>query len=184
MNALTLLKQDHQNVEALFERFEKAAPHDTDELRRVAELVIEHLSVHAVVEEQVLYPAIRSKAADEEATVLEALEEHHAVKVLLNELDKLPASHERFSAKLQVVVEQVRHHVEEEENELFPKVREAFTVQELEDMGEAMQQLKQTAPTRPHPFQPDTPPFNILIGLPVAVIDRLLTTGKRVLTRR
>ena len=184
MNALTLLKQDHQNVEALFQRFEHAAPDDARELRSVAEKIIEHLSVHAAVEEQALYPAIRAKAPDEEDAVLEALEEHHAVKLLLNELEKTAPTAERFTAKLRVLVEQVRHHVEEEENELFPKVRDTFTVQELEELGTTMQQLKQTAPTRPHPFQPDTPPLNILIGLPVAVLDRVLTTGKRMLTRR
>ena len=184
MNALTLLKQDHQNVAALFERFEKAAPDDAEELRAVADKIVEHLSMHAAIEEQVFYPAVRAKAAEEEPTVLEALEEHHAVKLLLREIEKLPPTDERFTAKLRVLVEQVRHHVEEEENELFPKAREAFTVQELEDVGTTMQQMKQTAPTRPHPFQPDTPPLNILIGLPVAVIDRVLTTGKRLLTRR
>lgn len=184
MNALTLLKQDHQNVEALFQRFERAAPDDTAELRSVAEKIVEHLSVHAAVEEQVFYPAIRAKVPDEEATVLEALEEHHAVKLLLHEIEKTPPTAERFTAKLRVLTEQVRHHVKEEENELFPKVRVHFTVQELDDIGDTMQQMKPTAPTRPHPFQPDTPPLNILVGLPVAVLDRVLTTGKRLLTRR
>lgn len=188
MNALTLLKQDHQNVETLFERFEKAAPDDTTELGNVVEKVVEQLSVHAAVEEQVFYPAIRAKAAEEEATVLGALEEHHAVKLLLNELEKTAPTHERFAAKMRVLVEQVRHHVGEEENELFPKVRSAFTVQELDELGETMAQVKVTAPTRPHPFQPDTPPANILLGLPVAVLDRVLTTGRqamgRVLNRR
>ncbi|HEX2038249.1 MAG TPA: hemerythrin domain-containing protein [Acidimicrobiales bacterium] len=184
MNALTLLKQDHQNVEALFQRFEKAAPDDADELRSVADKAIEHLSVHASIEEQLLYPALRAKAADHEAAVLEALEEHHAVKMLLNELEKLAPGDERFAAKLQVIAEQVRHHVQEEEDELFATAREAFTVQELEELGRSMQQMKQTAPTRPHPFVPDTPPFNILIGVPMAILDRVVTTGRRVLTRR
>ncbi len=184
MNALTLLKQDHQNVEALFQRFERAASDDAEELRGVAEKIVEHLSVHAAVEEQVFYPAIRAKVPDEEDAVLEALEEHHAAKLLLNEIEKTPPAAERFTAKLQVLTEQVRHHVQEEENELFPKVRMHFTVQELEDLGDTMQRMKPTAPTRPHPFQPDTPPLNILIGLPIAVLDRVLTTGKRLLVRR
>lgn len=184
MNALTLLKQDHQNVEALFQRFEKAGADDAAELRSVADKVIEHLSVHASIEEQLLYPAIREKAPDHEAGVLEALEEHHAVKTLLNELEKMAPTDDRFVAKFQVIVEQVRHHVEEEETELFATVREAFTVQELEELGRSMQQMKQAAPTRPHPFLPDTPPFNILLGIPIAVLDRVITTGKRVLTRR
>lgn len=188
MNALTLLKQDHANVEALFERFEKAGADAHREKAQIAEKVIEHLSIHAVIEEQVLYPALREKLPEDEFTILEALEEHHAAKMMLNELEKTPAGHERFDAKFTVLMENVRHHVEEEEGELFDKARTAFTVQELEELGEALQQAKETAPTRPHPFAPDTPPGNILIGLPVAILDRVITTGKRavttVLTRR
>lgn len=184
MNALTLLKQDHQNVEALFERFEKSGVDDHDERRRIVDKVIEHLSVHATVEEQAFYPAIREKLPDAEATVLEALEEHHGAKLFLTELEKTPAAGERFAAKTTVLMEQVRHHVQEEENDLFPRVRDAFTVQELEELGERMEQLKQTAPTRPHPFQPDVPPLNLILGLPVAILDRVVTTGKRVLLGR
>jgi len=188
MNALTLLKQDHSNVEALFERFEKAGADDLEEKARVAELVIEHLATHAVIEEQVLYPALRDRLPEDEFTVLEALEEHHAAKMMLSELKKTPAGHERFDAKFTVLMENVRHHVKEEEDDLFPKARDAFSVQELEDMGDALAQAKEAAPTRPHPFAPDTPPLNIIIGLPVAILDRVLTTGKRavtsVLTRR
>jgi hemerythrin superfamily protein len=180
MNALTLLKQDHQNVDALFERFEKAGPNANAEKRRIADKVIEHLSTHAAVEEQAFYPAVRAKLQSEEDTVLEALEEHHAAKLLLWELEKTPPQAERFDAKFTVLMETVRHHVKEEEDELFPKVREAFTVQELEDMGKAMAKAKDSAPTRPHPFQPDTPPANVLLALPVAVLDRLVTTGKQV----
>lgn len=188
MNALTLLKQDHQNVEALFERFEKASADDHEEKTRIAEKVIEHLSTHAVIEEQVLYPALRDRLPEDEFTVLEALEEHHAAKMMLNELEKTPAAHERFDAKFTVLMENVRHHVQEEETDLFPKARDAFTVQELEELGDALATAKAAAPTRPHPFAPDTPPGNILIGLPVAILDRLITTGKRavgsVLSRR
>lgn len=179
MNALTLLKQDHQNVEALFERFEKASPDDHEEKTRVAELVIEHLSTHAVIEEQILYPALRDRLPEDEFVVLEALEEHHAAKLMLNELEKTPVADERFVAKFTVLMENVRHHVEEEENDLFPKARDAFTVQELEEMGEALATAKEVAPTRPHPYAPDQPPANILIGLPVAILDRLMTTGRQ-----
>lgn len=180
MNALTLLKQDHQAVASLFERFEKAGPNAHVEKRKVADKVIEHLSTHAAIEEQLFYPAVRAKLQDETPTVLEALEEHHAAKLVLSELEKLPSTAERFDAKFTVLIESVRHHVKEEEDELFPKVREAFTVQELEELGEAMAKAKQTAPTRPHPFQPDEPPANVLLGMPVAVLDRLMTTGKQV----
>lgn len=191
MNALTLLKQDHQNVDALFSRFEELAKgNGTKAKADVVHKIITQLSIHAEIEEQVFYPAVRAALADKEIdpTIFEALEEHHAVKVLLSEIEKLAPAHERYDAKVTVMIENVRHHVEEEENELFPKVREAMTVQQLEEMGEAMEQAKKTAPTRPHPLAPDQPPANVLLGLPVAMLDRAVTTGKelvgKVLNRR
>ena len=184
MNALTLLKQDHGNVEELFHRFETAKPEDVEELARVRDLVIEHLSRHAVVEEQVFYPAIRAKLGDENSfSVLEGLEEHHAAKAMLSELEKLAPTHERFRAKFTVIIENVRHHIEEEENDMFPLVRDNFTVEELNAMGEQMQNAKAVAPSRPHPFIPDVPPFNILLGVPVAMIDGALTAGKEAVGR-
>lgn len=184
MNALTLLKQDHGNVEELFHRFETAKPDDVEELARVRDLVIEHLSRHAVVEEQVFYPAIRAKLGDEHSfTVLEGLEEHHAAKAMLSELEKLAPTHERFRAKFTVIIENVRHHIEEEEEDMFPLVRENFTVEELNTMGEQMESAKAVAPTRPHPFIPDVPPFNIILGVPVAMIDGAITAGKEAVGR-
>ena len=189
MNALTFLKQDHKNVEALFARFEELASGEGTKAKGdVVQKIITQLSVHAVAEEQVLYPAVREALSEETDLVLEALEEHHAVKVMLAEIEKMPPTAERFDAKVKVVIENVRHHVEEEENELFPKIREAMTVQQLEQLGEALEKAKETAPTRPHPFQPDQPPLNVLLGAPVAVMDRAITTGKefvgKLLSRR
>jgi hemerythrin-like domain-containing protein len=183
MNALTLLKQDHGNVEELFRRFETAAADDAEELARVRDLVIEQLSRHATVEEQVFYPAIRERLGEQEFTVLEGLEEHHLAKLSLSELEKLAPTHERFRAKFTVLIESIRHHVEEEENDMFPLVRDAFTVEELNEMGERMEQAKTAAPTRPHPFVPDVPPFNVLLGVPIAVLDGAITAGKEAVGR-
>ncbi len=188
MDALTLLEQDHRNMEDLFTRFEQAGPRDYRERRRIADEVIEQLAVHAAVEEQVLYPAIRAEVPGETPLVLEALEEHHLAKLSLAEIEKLPPQAERFTAKMTVLIESVRHHVTEEEQDLFPKVRQAFSEQELEEMGEAIERAKETAPVRAHPFQPDTPPLNLLFGLPAAVFDRVVNVSKetvgRVLSRR
>ena len=189
MNALTLLKQDHQNVDSLFSRFEELAQgNGTKAKGDVAHKIITQLSIHAAIEEQVFYPAVRAALKDVQPTIFEALEEHHAVKMLLTELEKLPPTAERFDAKMKVVIENVRHHVKEEEDELFPTVRDAMTVQQLEELGEQMQQAKDVVPTRPHPLAPDQPPANVLLGLPVAMLDRAVTTGKefvgRVLNRR
>src|SRR3954447_11948147 len=178
MNALIVLKQDHNNVEELFSRFEHLDSGDVTTKRHVADKIIEHLSIHAAVEEQVFYPAVRAASEEAEDVVLEGLEEHHVVKWTLSELEALPPTDERFDAKMRVLIESVRHHVEEEENELFPKVRDALTNEQLEEMGEALEQAKKEAPTRPHPRPPDTPPLNVLLGLPAAVLDRAVKTGR------
>jgi hemerythrin superfamily protein len=192
MNAITVLKQDHGNVEALFRRFETAGD-DLDEKRRVRDLLVEHLSQHAGIEETVFYPAVRAaalEAASDEAgvegaaeaasTVLESLEEHHLVKLALHELEKFDPAHERFDAKMAVLIENVRHHVTEEEDELFPRVRELFTPARLEEVGDTLERARATAPKRPHPMAPDRPPANALVSIPMAVVDRIVTTGKDV----
>jgi len=179
MNAITLLKTDHGNVDALFKQLEALRGKDEPvEKRRIVDHVIEQLSVHASVEEQLLYPALRERL-DDQFPVLEALEEHHAAKLFLSELEKLPATTERFDAKVAVLIESIRHHVEEEESELFDLMREHFKGTELDALGEQMEAAKKTAPTRPHPMTPDQPPLQTLIAMPVAVLDKLITTGRK-----
>jgi hemerythrin superfamily protein len=180
VDAISLLKQDHGNVETLFKRFEALPDDDPAEKRRIVDKVIEQLSVHAEVEEQIFYPAARQRLA-ESGIVLEALEEHHLAKFALNELEKLPPSSERFDAKFHVLMELIREHVEEEEKDLFPQMRKALKQPELQELGEAMERAKATAPTRPHPLAPDQPPLNVLLGLPVAVMDRAVGVVKQVI---
>ena len=176
MDAITLLKQDHKTVEKLFKQFEKAK--QPAERRKVAEKVVKELSVHAAIEEMLFYPAVRDRVPDTEDTVLESLEEHHVVKWVLSELEDMKPDHERFKAKMTVMMENVRHHVEEEESELFPQVRKAVGRKELAELGEAMEKAKKTAPTRPHPKAPDTPPGNLVAGPTAAVVDKVRTKAK------
>jgi hemerythrin superfamily protein len=179
MNAITLLKTDHGNVDALFKELEALRGKDEPvEKRRLVDKVIEQLSVHASLEEQLVYPALRERL-DDDFAVLEALEEHHGAKAFLAELEKLPATADRFDAKVAVLIEQVRHHVEEEEGELFDLLRKHFKGTELDALGELMEEAKATAPTRPHPMAPDQPPLQTLIAMPVAVLDKLITTGRK-----
>jgi hemerythrin-like domain-containing protein len=177
MDALTLLKADHEAVEAKFARFEALGPRAWKSKAAVVADVIEALSVHAAIEEQVLYPAVRDRLADEEGQVLEALEEHHVVKWTLSELDGMEPDHERFDAKFTVLIENVRHHVKEEESDLFPQVRQAFTRSELADLGDAMVEAKATAPTKPHPRSPDEPPMNALAAAATNPFDTLRSAG-------
>jgi hemerythrin-like domain-containing protein len=180
MDALTLLKADHEAVETKFARFEALGPRALKSKAAVVADVIEALSVHAAIEEQVLYPAVRDRLADEEGQVLEALEEHHLVKWTLSELDGMEPDHQRFDAKFTVLIENVRHHVKEEESELFPQVRQAFTRAELADLGDALMEAKESAPTKPHPLSPDEPPMNVVAAAATNPFDAFWNAGEAV----
>lgn len=143
--------------------------------------MVRQLSTHSQIEEQLFYPSVRAKLG-ESCEVLEGLEEHHLVKKTLAELERMRPDHERFRAKMTVLAEIVRHHVEEEENELFEKVRDSFTVEELNDLGESMEHAKETVSDRPHPLLPDQPPLNVLVGLPLALLDRGVSRARELVT--
>ena len=173
MDAITLLKEDHRNVERLFKRFEKAGHKAYTTKRAIVDGIIEELSVHAAIEEQLFYPVTRATVPNIEDAVLESLEEHHIVKWVLNELDALSPENERFDAKVAVLMEAVRHHVKEEEEEYFPKVRDELGRKALNELGDALMSAKRTAPTHPHPASPDGPPGNIVVGVASGIADRV-----------
>jgi hemerythrin superfamily protein len=181
MNAITLLKNDHKTVEDLFKRFEKLGPRAVKSKQDVVERIIRELSIHAAIEEMVFYPTIREASDD---MVMESLEEHHIVKWVLSELERMPADHERFDAKVTVLIENVRHHVKEEEKELFPKVQKVFDKKALDELGEAMATAKKTVPTRPHPRSPDEPPGNLVAGAGAALVDKAIDAGKKLVRGR
>ena len=157
-DAITMLKADHKTVKGLFTRFERLKDGADEEKREIVRQIVAELSVHAVVEEQVFYPAVRKVLPDVEDVVLEGLEEHHIVKWTCSELDGMEPTEERFDAKVKVLIESVRHHIEEEEGEMFPQVRQALGRKALQELAESMEQVKATAPTKPQPKAPDVPP--------------------------
>ena len=168
-----MLKDDHKTVEALFKRFEKAGDRAYSEKRAVVDRIIEELSKHAAIEEQLFYPVVRATVPETEDIALERLEEHHIVKWVLSELDEMAPEDERFDAKVTVLIENVRHHVKEEETEFFPMVRDELGRNALGDLGDAMAVAKKAAPTHPHPRSPDTPPGNLLVGTAAGIADRI-----------
>lgn len=149
MDAIVLLKEDHKTVEKLFKEFEKAGEKAYAEKKRIVEKVIEELTTHAYIEEQIFYPAARADVPDTNDHVLESVEEHHVVVWMLSELKDLDPKDERFDAKMTVLMENVRHHVEEEEQEWFPQVREAMGRNRLQELGEQMAKAKADAPSDP-----------------------------------
>ncbi|MFJ7905185.1 hemerythrin domain-containing protein [Streptomyces sp. NPDC096198] len=149
MDAIVLLREDHKAVEKLFKRFEKTGDDDLGGRRAIADEVLQELTVHAWIEEQIFYPAAREAAPDTIDHILESIEEHHAVVWMLSELKDMDPSDERFKAKMSVLMENVRHHVEEEEQDWFPDVRKAMGRNRLTELGEQLEAEKKKAPRDP-----------------------------------
>ncbi|MEN3361359.1 MAG: hypothetical protein V7637_5341 [Mycobacteriales bacterium] len=149
MDAIVLLKNDHKVVDKLFKEFEKAGEGALKIKRKLVDSIIDELTVHAHIEEEIFYPAAREAAPDTKDHVLESVEEHHVVVWMLSELVDLDPADERFDAKVTVLIENVRHHVEEEEQDWFPEVRKAMGRKRLQELGEQMEKAKASAPRDP-----------------------------------
>ena len=145
MDAIALIKADHKTVEALFKQFEQVKEAGDDARKKsVVDEISRELEAHADIEEEIFYPSVKAKAEDEgQELVDEAVEEHHLVKVTLGELASLPPSDEAFDAKVTVLIENVRHHVEEEEEEMLPQAEELLGADRLAELGQRMAERKQ-----------------------------------------
>ena len=140
MDALELLKEDHQKVKELFEEAE--GTEDQREKNRIFSEIQTELETHARIEETVFYPAMEQHEELKDM-VLESIEEHRQIKTLLKEIDSLKADSEKFEPKLKVLMENVEHHAEEEEEgKMFPKAREIFSQEELDNLGEELEAAK------------------------------------------
>ena len=139
MDALELLKQDHRKVADLFKQVE--ATEDEKKHQQLFEQIKTELETHTHIEETILYPAWEQHEELKDIT-LEAYEEHKQVKTLLREIDRLAEGSERFDAKLKVMGENVEHHVEEEEKEMFPKVKKIYDKEQLEQLGQELEAAK------------------------------------------
>jgi hemerythrin superfamily protein len=148
-DAIVILKDDHQQIRKLFRAFQGAGKNATATKGKLATQIIEGLTVHTYLENEVMYPEVRNLMPELEDDVLESYEEHHVADVLCMELYAMPADAERFDAKMSVLIENVSHHMEEEEQEWFPKVRKGLGRTQLQEMGARMVELRKTAPRSP-----------------------------------
>ena len=148
-DAIAMLKDDHKVVEKLFKQFEKAGDSAYAKKRQIVDEVVKELTTHAYIEETLFYPTARKAAPETGEHVLESVEEHHVVAWMLSELMNTDPRDERFDAKMMVLMENVRHHVEEEEKEWFPEVRKAMSRSDLKELGAKMEAAKSQAPSNP-----------------------------------
>ena len=148
MDAIKLLKDDHDKVKKLLEQLDSTTERGVKTREELFGKVKEELTVHEAIEEEIFYPALRDHPKTKEI-VLEAYEEHHVVDVVMAEISQVPYDDETWGAKLTVMKENVEHHIEEEEDEMFKQARQVFGSDELEELGSRMQARKDELSSSP-----------------------------------
>jgi len=141
MNAIELLKADHEKVSEIFEKLEDTTESDEKTRTELFTKLKQELDLHAHIEETIFYPVLK-KAEETRDITMEGIQEHHVVKVLLGELNSMGAGSEVWTAKLKVLQENVEHHVEEEEDDMFKSARQVLSKERLEELGAQMEQEK------------------------------------------
>jgi hypothetical protein len=144
MDAITLLKADHDKVKKLLSQLETTTERGIKTRTELFETIKTELTVHEIIEEEIFYPALKEHPKAEDI-VLEGYEEHHVVDVLMGELEALPVDDESWGAKAKVMQENIEHHIEEEEGDMFIKARQVFDAAELRELGKVMADRKASA---------------------------------------
>ena len=148
-DAIVLLRDEHKQMRRLFKEFQQAGEDATQKKARLAEEIIGALTAHTYIENECMYPEVRKLLPDLDEDILESYEEHHVADLLTAELEQLDASDDHFDAKMTVLMENVTHHMEEEESDWFPKVRQGLGRKALQELGDRMAELRRDAPRRP-----------------------------------
>ncbi|GGM62624.1 hemerythrin domain-containing protein [Dactylosporangium sucinum] len=148
-DAIVLLREDHKNMRRLFKEFQAAQAGPKAKKSTIVGQILEALTVHTYLENEVMYPEVRRLLPALEEDILESYEEHHVADLLCLELSTMSPDDEHFDAKVTVLIENVLHHVEDEEHEWFPKVREGLGRNQLQQLGQRMIDLRPKAPTKP-----------------------------------
>lgn len=192
---ITELVKDHDELRAMFARLRPVtgptdalldapgsvvgpdpesagAPTVAEREELVRQMTVE-LVRHSVAEEVHLYPLIREVLPDGDGIADHEIEEHAEVEQALKDLEKLDVNDADYDTKIGKVIDDVRHHAGEEEQIVFPQLRERCTKEQLRELGDKVRRTKKIAPTHPHPSAPDTPPANLLAGPLAGLVDRV-----------
>ncbi|HZG05884.1 MAG TPA: hemerythrin domain-containing protein [Streptomyces sp.] len=166
------LTTDHREVEELFGRIE-ALPAGDERRKEYADQAVRELVRHSVAEEQYLYPAVRDFLPDGDEVADKELEDHATAERTMKALESRGADDPEFDRLIGELMLEIRTHIQDEEDNLFPRLRQAATAEQLNDLGDKARRAKQTAPTRPHPSAPDIPPVNKILDAGAGMVDRL-----------
>jgi hemerythrin superfamily protein len=170
-DVVEVLTHDHREVEEMFGELTGAT--DPGERRRIVDDITIELVRHAIAEEMYLYPAVRRVVPDGDTIADKEISDHSEIERALKDLEKADADDAGFDALTRRLIDDVRGHVQDEENTLFPLLAEHTTKDDLLKLGEQVQTAKKIAPTRPHPAAPDRPPLNKLLAPGAGLVDRI-----------
>jgi len=169
---VSVITKDHREVELILAELQLGE--GTPQHRRdLADQLTTELVRHSVAEEMYVYPAARKALADGNDVADQKIAEHAEVERLLKDFEGVDATDPQFDDLIGRVIAEVRHHVQEEEQQLLPRLQDACSTAELLELGRMLVRAKDSAPTRPHPSAPDRPPANLILGPGVGMIDRL-----------
>lgn len=164
--------RDHRDLERAFSEIERHN-HALAYRKDLVDHVIADLVRHSIAEEQFVYPVARDRIEDGDEIVDHEIAEHARAERIMKELEPLDASDPRFDDLVSQLIDDVRHHIEDEERDLLPALRSRCSEAELRDLGRKVIVAKDSAPTRPHPGMPDRPPANLVLDAGVSIIDKV-----------
>lgn len=172
---IDVIVKDHRHFEDVFRELETHTGHAGGR-KDLVDHVIAELVRHEVAEEQFMYPVARTKLREGDELADHEIEEHAEAEEVLKRLEGLGPESPHFEELVKKLIEDVRHHMDEEEQDLLPRLREACDDEELQDLGYKVLVAKEFAPTRPHPHAPDKPPANLILGPGIGFIDKIRDT--------
>jgi hemerythrin superfamily protein len=182
LDVIEILERDHREVEQMFSELETLRGASTDEAKSRRKALTDQVTIelvrHSVAEEVLVYPQVEDKVSAEEAE--HAREEHAEAEETLHRLEKLDADDPAFDDELATLMAEIRHHIEDEEGQMFAHMRQAIDADELRKLGGRVEAFKKIAPTRPHPNVPNEPLPRIAAGPAASLFDRMrdLATGR------
>jgi hypothetical protein len=181
-DVIEILEQDHREVEQMFAELESLRGASTEEAKSRRKAVTDQVTIelvrHSVAEEVLVYPKVEDKVSAEEAE--HARKEHAEAEETLAKLEKLDVEDPAFDGELSTLMEEIRHHIEDEEGQMFVHMRQVIDPDELRTLGDRVEAFKKVAPTRPHPNVPNEPLPRMAAGPAASLFDRMrdLATGR------
>src|SRR4051794_20071304 len=181
-DVIEILEHDHREVEEMFAELESLRGASTEEAKERRKSVTEQVTIelvrHSVAEEVLVYPQVEKKVSAEEAK--HAREEHAEAEETLKRLEKLDADDPAFDDELATLMAEIRHHIEDEEGQMFAHMRQVIDADDLRKLGGRVEAFKKVAPTRPHPNVPNEPLPRMAAGPGASLFDRMrdLASGR------